>query len=91
MNFRFFRVYAGQLNTDPQAGRTEEDIYRGSPEILVFSESREMEPGELVGDLTDLTFQAAQTDPSIHTGTVNRDPRSVNRGCIFLGYGVSAK
>jgi hypothetical protein len=69
MNFRFFGVYAGQLNTDPQAGRTEEDIYRRPPEILVFPESREMEPGKLVGDLTDLTFQAAQTDPSIHSST----------------------
>jgi len=74
MNFRFFGVYAGQLNTNPQTGRTEEDIYRRPPEILVFPESREMEPGELVGDFTDLTFQAAQTDPSIHGGTVTRDP-----------------
>ena len=74
MNFRFFGVYAGQLNTNPQTGRTEEDIYRRPPEILVFPESREMEPGELVGDFTDLTFQAAQTDPSIHGRTVNRDP-----------------
>jgi hypothetical protein len=69
VNSGFFCIYARQLDTDPQAGRTKENIHCRSPEVFVVAESGEMEPGELVGNLADLTFQTTETDPSIHGPT----------------------
>ena len=62
-------VDAGQFNTDPEAGCALEDVNRRAPLNAGIMKIGEMDLRDLVGDLSNLTFekpQAKRTGFSAH-------------------------